>query len=408
MNTSIAFSDLFSIINDAFRLREIHLSADSENLADLDFHFRENVLGNYDYRALFDEMTASVSPTYPVNYEDSLGAHYIILQDPCDPPDTYIFIGPALFQRFTDQDFEPLVARNQIPLSHLNDVKYYMARLTLVSDPLAFRQIFDSLFPRWIGEDVHLHFVRSKTTRVDEQRLEAKAVIPESVAQFSSLAARYDMEHGMTKAVTEGNVKEAIHYHNLFMGFVLDPRTGDELRDGKNMVIAVDTLLRKAAEDAYVHPLYLDHISRTMVTQIEGINNVLELTHFVSTMIRRYCLLVKSHSRREYSPMIRDVLSYIDFNYQEKLSLSTLAEQFSVSKSHLSTVFHKEVHQTVTDYINSVRVERAILLLNTTSDSMPLIAEKCGFSDANYFTRTFKKMKGMSPLQYRNMMERKE
>ncbi len=408
MQNTISFSELFSIINAAFRLRDLHLSEESENLSELDFRFRQDVFGSYDYRGLFREMTASVTADYPVDFEDSLGAHYVILQDPLDPPGTFTFIGPMLYQRFTDQDFGAFVERNRIPLTRLNDVKYYTMRLTLVADPLAFRQIFDSLFPRWIGSDVHLHYVRCHATHRNDQQEEARTLIPESVAEFSALQARYDMEHGMLDAVKEGNVKQALHFHNLFMGFSLDPRTGDPIRDGKNMLHAVDTLLRKAAEEAYVHPLYLDHLSRNMVTQIESLQTLTELEHFCGTMIRRYCLLVKSHSRREYTPMIRDILSYIDFNYQERITLTSLSDQFSVSKSHLSTVFHKEVGQTLTDYINSVRIERAILLLNTTNDSMPMIAEKCGFSDANYFTRTFKKNKGMSPLQYRHLVERKE
>ena len=61
----------------------------------------------------------------------------------------------------------------------------------------------------------------------------------------------------------------------------------------------------------------------------------------------------------------------------------------------------------LTDYINKTRVQQAEKLLRKTTLSMQDIAEKCGFADANYFTRTFKKINGMSPNQYRKAVDTK-
>jgi transcriptional regulator GlxA family with amidase domain len=59
---------------------------------------------------------------------------------------------------------------------------------------------------------------------------------------------------------------------------------------------------------------------------------------------------------------------------------------------------------TVTDYINRTRVRRAEALLGKTALPMQAIAEQCGFSDANYFTRTFKKINDVSPNDYRKSL----
>jgi AraC-like DNA-binding protein len=78
-----------------------------------------------------------------------------------------------------------------------------------------------------------------------------------------------------------------------------------------------------------------------------------------------------------------------------------LASYLAITPSYLSVQFKKETSQTITDYIQNVRLEHAILLLNSTSDSIQEIASLCGFPDSNYFTRVFKKKKGLTPKEYR-------
>ena len=102
-----------------------------------------------------------------------------------------------------------------------------------------------------------------------------------------------------------------------------------------------------------------------------------------------------------YSGAVRSCLNYIDFHYMEPLNLEGLAARFSINKNYLSSRFHREVGVTVTEYINRTRVRRAEELLDKTALPMQDIAEKCGFSDANYFTRTFRKINGMPPNEYR-------
>ena len=123
-------------------------------------------------------------------------------------------------------------------------------------------------------------------------------------------------------------------------------------------------------------------------------------------MVRKYCLLVKNYSRRDYSSLVQTCLDYIDFHYSEDLSLDLMAKLCSVSNTYLSSLFKKEVNMTLTDYINSTRIRQSLILLNTTTMSIQEISMKCGFSDSNYFTRTFKKFQGQSPKGYRETIRR--
>ena len=57
--------------------------------------------------------------------------------------------------------------------------------------------------------------------------------------------------------------------------------------------------------------------------------------------------------------------------------------------------------KTVTGYINDIRLKKSIELLRTNTLNITEIAIKCGFNDANYFSRIFKRKFGVSPLKYK-------
>lgn len=94
-------------------------------------------------------------------------------------------------------------------------------------------------------------------------------------------------------------------------------------------------------------------------------------------------------------------MNYIELNISQGVSLKNLSEELNVNASYLSTVFKKEMGQTVTEYINQRRVEIAILYLNTSSMQIQDIAFRVGICDVNYFSKVFKKITGMTPTKYR-------
>ena len=86
------------------------------------------------------------------------------------------------------------------------------------------------------------------------------------------------------------------------------------------------------------------------------------------------------------------------------LSLKTQAQLLNVNSSYLSTLFKKETGTTLTEYVNRKRIEHALLLLNSTDMQIQMIAQYCGIHDVNYFTKTFKKVVGHTPKEYREMI----
>lgn len=99
--------------------------------------------------------------------------------------------------------------------------------------------------------------------------------------------------------------------------------------------------------------------------------------------------------------LISDIQDYIGQHYMDpELRLETIAAHFFVSPQYLSTLFSQESHSTLSSYINTFRMHRAKEFLLQQSPSIQNTAALCGFTDAGYFSKCFKKFYGISPKNF--------
>lgn len=92
---------------------------------------------------------------------------------------------------------------------------------------------------------------------------------------------------------------------------------------------------------------------------------------------------------------------YCKCNFHGNITLEKTAAYMNMNKSSLCKFIKKQTGQTFTEYINSLRLERAALLLTSTTDPACDIAYDCGFTNIPYFHRLFARKYGMSPCGYR-------
>ena len=399
--------DLRDVIRDilgAYRVQLLILPEEctTAEASGLDFQFRDQLYENFDYGKMAAQMSGLVPVDCVIDYRDDFGLHYLILRGRGEEKGSVIYLGPYTYRSYGEETYRRLMELHGLPPEAMDAVQWYFKRIPIIHDLLSWRQLLTTLLARYLAyPDLEIKAV----TCDHPETVQQKPVISLSSIPYASVEARYAVENRMLDAIRHGDISEATYQQNLFMGFTLDQRLPDTMRDGKDMLIAVNTAYRKAIEQAAVHPFYIDAISGQFVTEIENAENPAQLQALIPKMIRHYCLLVQRHSLERYSSAVRSCLNYIDFHYMEPLNLEGLAARFAINKNYLSSRFHKEVGVTVTEYINSIRVRRSEELLGKTALSMQSVAEQCGFSDANYFTRTFKKINGVSPNEYRKSLK---
>lgn len=104
----------------------------------------------------------------------------------------------------------------------------------------------------------------------------------------------------------------------------------------------------------------------------------------------------------DFTDVIDNVLYYIDHNFSNSdLRLESLAPLFGYSSSYLGKMFSQKVGDNFNTYLDHVRVEQAIKLLEKKECHVYEISEKVGYTDVNYFYKKFKKYTGLTPTEYR-------
>lgn len=118
-----------------------------------------------------------------------------------------------------------------------------------------------------------------------------------------------------------------------------------------------------------------------------------ELSYLTS---EKYPMTTKLHR----SERVRTIRNYFMQNYQQQVDLALIAELVNMQPASLCRFFKSETGQTLTEYINRMRIDLASKMLMNKTLKVEAIAFECGFNTISYFNRQFKKITGTTPLIY--------
>ena len=148
-----------------------------------------------------------------------------------------------------------------------------------------------------------------------------------------------------------------------------------------------------------------------LIRLVEKCKNALELTDYEeSFQIFRLCFIeainVMIDIKRGKKSSFEDAIQYINENYaQYDISLKSVAENVDISYKYLSDVFKKETGKNFLGYLHALRDKHAKELLLTTDYSIVQIGEMVGYLSDNTFVKTFKKLNGITPGEFRNSVK---
>lgn len=100
------------------------------------------------------------------------------------------------------------------------------------------------------------------------------------------------------------------------------------------------------------------------------------------------------------------ITQYVNEHYLEQIGLNELAQECNLSKSYLSRFFKKYMDMTIEDYINNVRAQRALGMLNDPEKNLTTISYECGFTSLRSLNRALKRLYGKSASQIRRKFNR--
>ncbi len=98
---------------------------------------------------------------------------------------------------------------------------------------------------------------------------------------------------------------------------------------------------------------------------------------------------------------IHQVTQFLNEHFREDVKIDDLCEHFFISRSYLTRLFKETTGITIVQYLTVVRIRQAAKLLRETDLAVTEVSDRCGFGDVTYFEKVFRRLRGMTPRQYR-------
>ena len=357
------------------------------------------------YLKLFSEPWKKMKPNTIYKVVDSFFCSYIAFILPDTPEKSVLLAGPYTAFDITRTMILEAAEKNSLPAQTTSQITKYYSNIPVILNEANLFTFFNSLGEvMWGGNE---NFTVENVTDIYDESFSAdsvhafKAKSDDALLSIQVLEERYAAESKLMQAIAQGksHVVEQLFSNASPLSF--EKRTDDPVQNMKNYLIISNTIMRKGAEMGSVHPFYIDSVSTDFAQKIELVKSTGDATELMKEMIHKYCKLVKNHSSKGYSLLVQKVITIIDADLTADLSLKRFSSLLNVNASYLSALFKKETSKNLTEYVAEKRIKNAAYLLRTTSLQIQTIAQHCGIYDVNYFAKTFKKITGKTPKEYR-------
>ncbi|WP_195283196.1 response regulator transcription factor [Harryflintia acetispora] len=212
----------------------------------------------------------------------------------------------------------------------------------------------------------------------------------------------WDVQH-FSALLEQGRMLDALDAMVQYTRDILSTASMEELKLKallSNIVYQIIDYLEEAE-------LPLEHtveLRRNLIVRISNTRfsgELLQLTEQLAEELQQYCIVKKKPSEEM-------ILDYVETHYAQQLSLYDLAKQFSFNYHYLSAYFTTHYQKSFTEYLNTVRIQKAQQLLQENILSVAEVGAQVGYTDNSYFSRVFKKSLGVTPTAYRKQYQKRQ
>lgn len=261
------------------------------------------------------------------------------------------------------------------------DRHYYLATITaspVQNDPASFTPTYEHILER----------VTMRRLGDDTQLLPYMARTP-----ADTTGAEWDVK-GLQTHLDADNEEELVRIVKRMLA-VLDKKE-TPLKQVASCVHALAELLARLLPAAEREPFM-----STVRTAESDCGYTLEsFERTVETYVRTACSAYRRH-RNVSDPVCDFVIQYVDLHYGEDISLDIISDNLNMSASYLSTYFKDKMGTNFSEYVQSYRMNKATLLLESTELKIHEVAQRVGYQSVNSFIRNFKRYTGFPPGEYR-------
>ena len=208
------------------------------------------------------------------------------------------------------------------------------------------------------------------------------------------------MERPLFEAISKGDMNEAQVMTDKYAEWMCQ-RAGDG--DLMSMRLKALEFALYAEHLAYQNGGQTYHYSgrKDYLPQIMQLNSAEEIRDWFTDKVMSACRNVVNKREERSGDIIRTAKKYIEEHFDKDISLDDVSRVVNISPYYFSKVFKEASGLNFIEYLTNIRIEKAKNLLENSNLSIKEICVSCGYTDPNYFSRSFKKNVGVTPTEYK-------
>lgn len=217
-------------------------------------------------------------------------------------------------------------------------------------------------------------------------------------------AACMEEEKEILCSLKQNNLEMATKHLKMFIKEMNIKNNGCGKNIYHGMLLLSVSILKMLQETGYSMEDIFSSLSdkrSDLLTQFRALETLEEVEKWLIDIFRAITDFLWQMRNSKNDSVMSDILSYINQNYEKDIYLPFLADKFGMSESLVSRNFKQYAGECFTEYINRLRIEKSKLLLKESCMNLNEISGKIGYSNIQTFIRTFKKLEGITPGQYR-------
>lgn len=143
-----------------------------------------------------------------------------------------------------------------------------------------------------------------------------------------------------------------------------------------------------------------------LIKEMDDAESVDIIYIYIENIYKNLCLYVNQKKQSQNDSLLKNVIEYVNSNYMDySLCLYTVASEFDLTEKYLSHFFKERTGENFSAYVEKVRMQKAIELLEDSELSITDIARQAGYNNNNTFYKAFKRIYGVSPSEYRRQKQ---
>lgn len=316
-------------------------------------------------------------------------------------------VGPFAEDTWTDEWGRQRMAKLHMPESYFSSYKTWYCRFSILPDEHVF-QVIDTCLTSVLPGTPHFALSRLHgfTGGIPDTYYDT------NIPDYDDAAERYDREKRFLDCVKNGQTQQALQ---AYARMEQNPATVEQFRSPRGRLIdaitaatIIRTELRWTALLSGVAPAVLNAITQSFIAKQNRAQSSDEIQLLIPQMITEITDAVHEKQSQRYSPAIAAVQDYIRMYYSQNLTLARLSERAGLSPKYLQKQFKEETGETMSQFIKTIRCEKAAQLLAGTSLPVQEISTYVGYLDSNYFVKVFRSLYHKTPTAYRETMQQRK